>query len=112
MSNIIFHPLIRIAFRLWEDSRDQKINWRTDNSWRNVVTAMATTNANGVNVMDKKNTDWQGKILVANYDVNGKETWSLSSTRQTRDSAYQYLCQVANLPPASASKGGKSTAVA
>lgn len=48
--------------------------------------------------MDRDNPDWKGRILVTTYNKrSGKQQLSLSSTRQTRESAYQYLRQKARL---------------
>ncbi|RZI53799.1 MAG: hypothetical protein EOP16_00905 [Pseudonocardia sp.] len=44
------------------------------------------------------NPDWEGKILVQKFDSSGNPSgWSLSSTRQTRDSAYHYVVKVADV---------------
>ena len=45
------------------------------------------------------NPGWQGKILVQKFDAKGQPGWSLSSTRQTRDTAYRYLLEQSGLAP-------------
>jgi hypothetical protein len=93
LSNIMFHPLFRVVFRLWEDLHKREVDWTEDTGWHDVVDAIAAPN-----VMDRDNPAWQGKIMIASYDAEGKPAWSVSSTRQTREAAYQYLCDVAGLP--------------
>ncbi len=58
--------------------------------------------------MSRKNPEWEGKILVKKYDSNGAFSgWSLSSTRQTRDSAFHELVKQAqvSLPVAKGRRG-------
>ena len=55
------------------------------------------------NVMSRDNPAWRGKILIQQFDANGKPSgYSLSSTRQIRESAYAYLKSVAGLLRAAA----------
>ncbi len=51
-----------------------------------------------VKVMDRNNPEWIGKILIRTIDTKtNKTTLSLSSTSQTRESAYKYLVSVSLL---------------
>jgi len=72
-------------------------DWRQDRKWSNAITRIAGKANGTMDVMDRKNPAWQGKILVEVMDSNGKQGWSLSSTRQTREAAFQYLCEVTGL---------------
>lgn len=115
MSNIMFFPMFRLAFELWEKYREAGIDWRSENEWRDALSRLAgdvaTTTADGqhltVPLMAREsdesigNPDWHGLILIQQFDRAGQpKGWSLSSTRQTRDAAYHYLVKHAqvNLP--------------
>jgi hypothetical protein len=116
MSNIMFFPMFKLAFELWQKYTKDGIDWRSDKAWRDGLARMAGTvpaEINGqkvqVPVMARDHTDeqgsfvegnpaWRGLILVQQFDQNGQaKGWSLSSTRQTRDAAYHYLAKVARL---------------
>jgi hypothetical protein len=110
LSNIMFHPLFRIVIEMWEDYEKRAVDWRGDAHWKDVVAKIAGTvttkdPATGheitVKVMDRDNPDWQGKILIRQFDQEGTPTgWTVSSTRQTRDAAYNYLRDIAGLKAA------------
>jgi hypothetical protein len=117
MTNIMFFPMMRLAFELWMKYVKAGIDWKSESEWKDALAKLAgkvkTTNAKGadvtVDVMARDysdsegnfvegNPDWQGKILVQKFDQEGNPTgWSLSSTRQTRDAAYHYLAATAGL---------------
>jgi hypothetical protein len=98
LSNIMFHPLFRMVFILWEEYRRGGVKWEHDRKWNDAIARIAgKANGTTVDVMDRKNLAWRGKILVQVLDPSGKETWSLSSTRQTREAAFQYMCDAAAL---------------
>ena len=103
-ANILFFPMFTIAYELWKDCQDRKVDWKSDKGWKSALAKMAgtvTTNFTDDqgnkqiwtgNAMDRLNPDWQGKILIQTFDGAGKpKGWSLSSTRQTREAAYAYL---------------------
>ena len=59
--------------------------------------------------MSRDNPEWIGRILIKRFDQDGKLAGlSVSSTRQTREAAYSYLCKVAGRKNGS-SAGTKST---
>ena len=112
LSNIMFFPMFRLAFELWQKYTKQGVNWKSSKEWKDGLAKLAggevtakDTNGNPVKVAimarDHKdedgnfvpgNPDWQGKILVQQFDKDGNSKgWGLSSTRQTRDAAYYYL---------------------
>lgn len=120
LSNIIMFPLFRIIFDLWERFEDDGLDWRKENGWKEVVTKLTGTitsdvdaeyfekkgrdvkkveisKGDRVNVMSRHNPAWRGKILIEGEDKEGRTVWSLSSTRQTRQAAYNYLRQIAGL---------------
>jgi hypothetical protein len=117
MSNIIFFPMFRLAFELWRKYDKGKVDWHSEQEWKDGLARLAgevtAKDADGTKVkvpvmarehVDEEgnfvpgNPEWQGKILIQQFDQNGNPTgWSLSSTRQTRDSAYHYLVQVAQV---------------
>jgi uncharacterized membrane-anchored protein YjiN (DUF445 family) len=86
----MMHPLFRIVFRLWDEHVDNGTNWRNDKKWRTVIAKIAR-------VMDRENPAWNGRIKVQVLNKQGEIDWSLSSTRQTREAAYQYLCDIAGI---------------
>jgi hypothetical protein len=111
MSNIMFFPMFRLAHDLWQKYTKAGIDWRSEKEWKDALAKLAgkvtvTTGDNrqltvllmardyddeeGLHVPG--NPDWQGKILLQQFDQSGKPTgWSLSSTRQSREAAYHYL---------------------
>jgi hypothetical protein len=105
LSNIMFHPMFRLIIEMWEDYEKRGIDWRSDNDWKDVVAAIGgpvttkdpdTGQQITVDVMSRDNPDWQGKILIKQFNQDGTPTgWTISSTRQTRDAAYNYLRSVA-----------------
>lgn len=117
LSNIIFFPMFRLAFELWRKYTKAGVDWHSEQEWKDGLARLAgsitTTDAEGnevtVPVMAREhkdangkpvpgNPDWQGKILIQQFDQNGNPTgWSLSSTRQTRDTAFHYLVQVSQV---------------
>jgi hypothetical protein len=93
-SNIMFFPMFRLAFDTWLDHRQKKVDWRKSTGWKTGLAKLAGTKEvkkKKVAIMSRENPDWQGKILIEGYSKNGEKTWSLSSTRQTREAAYNYL---------------------
>jgi hypothetical protein len=112
LSNIMMHPLMRLAFELWRECQVSKRDWKKDSRWREAVsriTGPIKTKDNREEykgaVLDRKNPDWKGRVLVMSYNKKtGKEQLSLSSTRQTRESAYQYLRGIAEVTSNSVSK--------
>jgi hypothetical protein len=117
ISNIMFFPMFRLAFELWQKYTKAGTNWHAEQEWRDALAKIAgnvsTTDQNGnpytgpVMARDHRdasgnfwagNPDWQGLTLIQQFDQHGNPTgWSLSSTRQTRDAAYHYLVRVAGL---------------
>ncbi|QYC11438.1 DNA sulfur modification protein DndB [Brevundimonas nasdae] len=113
MSNIMFFPMFRLAFEIWESHRMRQLDWRETTDWRDGLKRLAgdveVLRADGpikVPFMARDSDDpyqvgnpgWQGKILVQKFDGQGKaQGWSLSSTRQTRDTAYHYLVETAGI---------------
>jgi hypothetical protein len=102
LSNIIFFPLFRMARDLWIHYREHKLDWRTQDDWKKAIAKLdgqvAGENGDGkVSVMSRSNPSWRGKVLVETYGPSGVTGYSLSSTRQTRDAAYQYLLEVSGL---------------
>lgn len=103
ISNIMIHPLFRLAKDLWLTYRNNKTDWTNQTEWKDAVAKLAQTitvkDAEGNkifsgNVMDRKNPEWVGKILVENYGPTGVTGTSLSSTSQTRNAAYGYLLEI------------------
>lgn len=107
ISNIIFHPLFRLIIEMWEDYEKRNVDWRADHHWKDVVAKIGGTiqtkdpktgHSITVDVMSRDNPDWQGKILIRQFNQDGTEKgWTISSTRHTRDAAYNYLRGVSGL---------------
>lgn len=114
MSNIMFFPLFRIAFDTWQHYDNTNTDWGGAKEWRDALARIAgdvechDPNNPGkiirVRIMARDsdvsvgNPDWQGKILVQKSESKGGLVgWTLSSTRQTRDSAYHYLVDKAGI---------------
>jgi len=108
LSNIMFFPLFRLVFELWEKYHAEGVEWTKQDEWRDAIARLAakvtipdpedSTKKTKVDFMSRKNPTWQGKILVKKYDSNGEVSgWSLSSTRQTRDAAFHELVRQAQV---------------
>ncbi|KOX20257.1 hypothetical protein ADK67_30935 [Saccharothrix sp. NRRL B-16348] len=115
LSNIMIHPLFRLAYDLWADYDSRKVDWHADNLWKQAVNKLAgkTTAEDGkvYPVMARANPDWQSRIMVKSLQSDGTTTWTLSSTRQTRESAYLYLLDIAELAHLSATKSTKRSKI-
>ncbi len=103
ISNIMIHPLFRIAKDLWLTYRANKTDWNTQTEWKDAIAKLAKTisvkDETGAviftgSVMDRTNPEWVGKILIKTYGESGVTGVSLSSTSQTRNAAYGYLLEV------------------
>jgi hypothetical protein len=126
MANIMFFPMFRLAYELWDRYRRNGTDWKTTNEWRDALARIAgETEVEGpdgkpvlgpdgepekVSVMardirNKKNElvaegnpAWRGKILIQQFKQDGTPSgWTLSSTRGTRDAAYHYLAKVSGI---------------
>jgi DNA-sulfur modification-associated len=107
LSNLMFHPLFKLAYDLWRNHYDNDEDWRLEDGWKNALAKLGgavstkdqeTGKEVKVPVMSKENPDWRGKILVPRFDANGTRTgFIVSSTRQTREAAYAYLRERAGL---------------
>ncbi len=113
MSNIMFFPMFRLAFEIWESANHRQADWRAATDWREGLARLAgdieVEREDGrvkIPFMARDSEDpyqvgnpgWQGKILVQKFDGQGRaQGWSLSSTRQTRDTAYHYLVEMAGV---------------
>jgi hypothetical protein len=114
LSNIMIHPLMRLAFEMWKGYQASGKNWRNDSAWRDAI-ARITGPAKAVEpkskkewrgaLMDRENPDWIGKILITVYNKkDGKPQLSLSNTRQTREAAFQFLHEKSGLPKSASPK--------
>ncbi len=106
LSNIMFHPLFEFAFEIWSKHDAAGSNWRANDGWRDAIARIAgTTNERDdetgehveTDVMSKLNPAWRGRIQVKTLNKDGTVGWSLSSTRQTRIAAYDYLARIAGI---------------
>jgi DNA-sulfur modification-associated len=114
LSNVMFHPLFRLAYDLWRPYFENEEDWRKDPAWRDALAQLGRTiETNDPDtskrvkwpVMHRENPDWRGKVLVPRFNADGTRAgFIISSTRQTRDAAYAYLRQRAGLG------GGKAVA--
>ena len=117
----MFFPLFRLLFELWEKYHAEGSDWSRQDEWRDAIAKLAAqvtvensddpTKKVKVDFFSWDNPGWQGKILVKRFDSNGNFTgWSLSSTRQTRDSAFHELVRQAgvSLPAKSTGRGRRS----
>ncbi len=106
MSNIMFFPMFRLAFEIWEGFNKAGKDWRESADWRDGLARLAgdvTIDGqfsgpfmarDSEDPYQQGNPGWHGKILVQKFDGHGKpQGWSLSSTRQTRDTAYHYILE-------------------
>lgn len=109
LSNIMFFPMFRLAFSLWEKYNENGTDWAKENEWRDCLSRLAgKVNSGGTKVpmmardyagdddipASVGNSAWQGKIMTEKTNSKGIKGWGLSSTRQTRDSAFHYLVEV------------------
>ena len=116
LSNIIMHPLFKLVFDLWREYDERGEDWTEDQAWKDAVAKLGgirrVKNLDyspdrdpesepeiTVTVMARNNPEWRERILVPKYNNAGELVdWVLSSTRQTREAAYAYLREVAELP--------------
>jgi hypothetical protein len=118
LSNVIFHPLIRMVYELWLEYRRLGVDWGAEMEWpegapdwRAAIEALGgkvTTRALDeqgrpkpdadnnpqlieVDILSRDNPDWVGKVLIVSNE-GSTVVKTLSNTRQTREAAYQYLC--------------------
>ena len=108
LSNVMMHPLFRLAYDLWRDYYDNDEDWRLDENWKDILAKLGgtrvVTDDDGsevtVPVMSRSNPEWRKSIVGPRYNRDGEVVdWMISSTRQTREAAYMYLRQVADLGP-------------
>jgi hypothetical protein len=106
MTNVMVHALFRLAFRLYEDMEANTQDWRTHPSWRaslgklaqKVLVRSGKGKSLSLPALHKDNPAWRGKVLIQGKDrLTGEESWSISNTRQTRQAAYEYVCELAGL---------------
>jgi hypothetical protein len=107
LSNLMFHPLFKLAYDLWKDHNANDEDWRLEDGWKNALAKLAggvitkdpdTGDEVTVPVMSRQNPDWRDRIAVPRFDANGTRTgFVVSSTRQTREAAYAYLRDRAGL---------------
>jgi hypothetical protein len=93
MANIMYFPMFRLAFELWKKYTKAGDDWRSRTEWKDALAKIAgkvtTKDRDGktvaVPVMARDHTnekgdfvpgnpDWQGKILVQQFDPSGKPT--------------------------------------
>lgn len=87
---------------MWEKYHAEGLEWTKQDEWRDAIAHLAAkvtvpdrndpSKKVKVDFMSRKNPAWEGKILVKKHDSDGNFSgWSLSSTRQTRDAAFNDL---------------------
>jgi hypothetical protein len=105
LSNMVFHPLSRMAIELWQKYEAKGTDWRAEPEWRKALARIAgeitTQDGDGKRwtgpILSRHNPDWLGKIIIRIYDVEGNHQDSMSNTRQTREAMYRYLHKMARL---------------
>jgi hypothetical protein len=107
LSNLMFHPLFKLAYDLWKDYNENDEDWRLEDGWKNALAKLGgdvttkdpdTGNEVTIPVMSRSNPDWRDRIAVPRFDTDGVRTgFIVSSTRQTREAAYAYLREKAGL---------------
>ena len=117
MSNVMFFPMFRLAWSLWDKYRNAKVDWRAETEWRTALARIGgsvdvevdeggTKVKKSVRIMDRDVTDpphlgnpaWRDRIVLQQFDSKGNpRNWMVSNTRQTREAAYHYLVEVAGV---------------
>lgn len=101
LSNVMFHPLFRLARDLWEVYRERRQDWRGQREWKDAIGKMdrqvSLSDGNRVRFMSRDNPEWIGKVLIADYGPEGLKGYILNNTRQTREAAYKHLLEAAGL---------------
>jgi hypothetical protein len=120
IQNITFFPMLRIAFELWDKYHKANASWESEQEWRDGLARLAgtttaeepdpdhpgTTKVMEVEVMARDSEDpysvgnpkWKELVMVPKYDREGYiKRWTLSSTRTTRETAFDYLIQIAEV---------------
>jgi DNA-sulfur modification-associated len=104
LSNIMFHPLFKLAFEMWTDMDANDEDFRAESDWKDALARLAakisvedvqddgTTKTIKVPVMSQRNPAWENLILVPRFDRDGNKVGAIiSSTTQTRAAAFSYL---------------------
>ena len=105
LSNIMFFPLISIGFKLWMRYQGSGQDWRGDQGWKRGLGKLAgkvSTRDDEGNpwtggLMSRGNPDWVGRIQIKKTKPDGSTATSLMNTRQSRESAEEYLIQKSGL---------------
>lgn len=106
MSNIMVHGLFRLAFRLFEDMEKESKDWRGEAGWKASVAKLARKleieaddgRLITIDPMDQRNPAWRGRILTERVSrKTGQTAWDVVNRRQTRQAAYEYLCDLAGV---------------
>jgi hypothetical protein len=107
LSNLMFHPLFKLAYEVWSDLHGNDEDWRLVTGWKDGLARLAgkvestdlDTGQPWVgSVMSRDNPEWRGRILVPRFTPDGERAgFIVSSTRQTREAAYAYLREVASI---------------
>jgi hypothetical protein len=107
LSNLMFHPLFKLAYATWADLHGNDEDWRLDARWKDGLARLAgKTEATDPDmdqpwtgpVMARDNPEWRGRILVPRFTPDGERAgFIVSSTRQTREAAYAYLREIAGI---------------
>ena len=102
-ANVMYFPLIELLFKIWDIYNDNGDAWIGKSEWKNVLARLAghidEKDANSFLIMDRDNTDWDGRVFITTTRMkkrpDGSEypdtKRSISSTRDTRASAFAYL---------------------
>ncbi len=110
LTNIMFHPLLKLAYELWQDMDANDEDWRHEQRWKDALARLAgkveveeeqedgSTKTVKAPIMAQRNRRWEDLILVPRFDRNGTKVGAvISSTTQTRAAAFSYLKEMAGL---------------
>lgn len=123
VSNVMFFPMFKLAFDLWEDMHTAGKDWNKATEWKTALRRLGGTvkiedardrkrlGRDEIEVMSRENPRWIGTLLVPKYDSNGKLVGNvLTNNYQTREAAYNYLCKVAGVRPTGYVAPGRKSA--
>ncbi len=106
LENIFFFPMFKLAFRLWKYYENSGKNWKNENDWKKALANIAGDSSHNdpsnqnrkLKILDKRNPEWVGIIMVTKFDKQGNKKNSINNTATSRASAYDHLLRVSKLP--------------
>lgn len=109
LSNVMFHPLFKIAFEFFGKYHENRKKWQTDDAWKKFLSHVAQAEneletGEVVKAMSRKNPFWEGTIGKSVVKSDGTLSWHFNNKWSAKDEAYRYLCEIGGMATISKSK--------